>query len=496
MSMVINAFFGAKRYNLDDLLNPILYLPFNGDILDYSGNFRDATAADDYEFTKTRVNTKEIFLTTDTELECDVESFPDDITISFWVRGDLQAPTPFIDGGALVLGGKYLLGFITSDWSFDILYRTSSWANLNDSTWYFISFTYDYTNDSFKFYVNGSLLYIATIDKTSGFTNTILEVFKESGTGYVAECYFSDFLIWDKILSAPEISSIYSILKKNHKFVDPSLDWIVFQFNVTSSLTIPFVDFANTVQEIDWGDGSTTSTNTHTYASAGTYTVKIKPKTGKNPSFLWNNGGDKDLITKGIQWGAYMLGGDSNANAVDFYGCTNLDLSEIRGVPKLNNNLFTVFRESGVGAINNIENWEWENVTAIGNTFRECLNLTNIYINAKNMTTISGLFNLGRFEELVIDNIQSGLTLGTAFNFYLVGGNNVSKIILNGIDQSFDVSRARGMTKASWIELAGSVKDLTGLSSQTVTIYKTGLNPSDISDIEAAFAAKNWTVAP
>ena len=103
-----------------------------------------------------------------------------------------------------------------------------------------------------------------------------------------------------------------------------------FTFTITTTsspqnFTLPLVAVGGHTHDfvVDWGD-ETSSTITswddpdkvHEYATAGNYTVKIA---GECPSFYFNNGGDKLLITSVVSWGV-----DVDLRKLSFYGCSNL----------------------------------------------------------------------------------------------------------------------------------------------------------------------------
>ena len=97
-----------------------------------------------------------------------------------------------------------------------------------------------------------------------------------------------------------------------------------FTVNVTDEFNIPAIRAGGTYSyNVDWGDGNTetgigSGNKLHTYASSGSYQISI---TGLFSGLVFNNAGDKTLITSVDQWGDVGLSlNQSNA----FYGCTNL----------------------------------------------------------------------------------------------------------------------------------------------------------------------------
>ena len=147
---------------------------------------------------------------------------------------------------------------------------------------------------------------------------------------------------------------------------------------------------------VDWGDGvvntvtSTSDTNiTHTYSTSGTKTIKIlNAVTG----FAFNNAGDRLKLLEITNWGDFTL---SNAT---FYGCTNLRLLNVRGVPKLGSILNNAFRScSAITTINNLNLWNLSSVTSIAIMFYGCTSFNGIGLenwNVSNVTVMVNLFSL------------------------------------------------------------------------------------------------------
>lgn len=148
---------------------------------------------------------------------------------------------------------------------------------------------------------------------------------------------------------------------------------------------------------IDWGDGTQSvnsyANRTHTYEFPGTYIITID---GKVRIFRFANTGDKDKLYRIFQWGSQF---DIGVGGAHFYGCTNLNLSEVTDVPVL-------YRPD---IIFNTRNFD--------RMFRGCTSLTTI--NKFNEWDTSGIiFMQGCFQGATLFNQNIGdLDISNVTNF-------------------------------------------------------------------------------
>lgn len=151
-------------------------------------------------------------------------------------------------------------------------------------------------------------------------------------------------------------------------------EWITTSSN--EIITLPYQSNGVYNGVIDWGDGSTSlnsyNNRAHTYSTAGTYTITVS---GRIRGFRFNNSGNKDKINRIFQWGNQF---DIGTLSSSFYGCSNLDLSEVSDVLKISGrlrNFANLFRDcTSLTTINNVNNWNVSNITSFQSSFQGCIN--------------------------------------------------------------------------------------------------------------------------
>jgi len=180
---------------------------------------------------------------------------------------------------------------------------------------------------------------------------------------------------------------------------------------------------------VDWGDGLTdriTTWNqaqvTHTYATAGVYQVII---TGTINGFRFVNTGDRLKLLSVFKWGiGFRLG----ATDQHFYGCANLDLSQVEDV--LDTTGVTSFSRlfqacTRLTIVNRMNEWNVSQVNSLSNTFLDSPNFnTNIGDwDISNVTTMLNCFAInnvvgipGRFNQDISKwNTSKVITMNSMF---------------------------------------------------------------------------------
>ena len=143
--------------------------------------------------------------------------------------------------------------------------------------------------------------------------------------------------------------------------------------STATRITLPLISTGSYNFIVEWGDGSTdriTTWNqaevTHTYAAAGVYQLTI---TGTINGFRFNNGGDRLKLLSILKWGTGFRLGATDAH---FFGCQNLDLSEVEDVLNLagTTSFFNTFSTcNNLSTINNSNLWDTSNITNMHFTF-------------------------------------------------------------------------------------------------------------------------------
>lgn len=150
---------------------------------------------------------------------------------------------------------------------------------------------------------------------------------------------------------------------------------------------------------VDWGDGLTdriTTWNqaqvTHTYTTAGVYQVII---TGTINGFRFVNTGDRLKLLSVFKWGiGFRLG----ATDQHFYGCANLDLSQVEDVLDTTGvtSFASIFRGcTRLSVVNRINEWNTSNITTFISAFRASQNFNSDIgnWNTSNVTDMSFMFD-------------------------------------------------------------------------------------------------------
>lgn len=201
---------------------------------------------------------------------------------------------------------------------------------------------------------------------------------------------------------------------------------------------------------IDWGDGTTSANSydnrTHTYTGAGDYTITID---GFVSGFSFVNAGDKLKLREIKHWGNKFSPNNNNGT---FFGCSNLVLTGVTGVPNLTSmsSLNNFFRSClSLTTVANINTWNTSSITNMSQTFDSCIlfndNISNW--NTSNVNTFfamfahDGAFNNGgspyinNWDTANVTNMRfmfgadGSVPGGTVMNFNQPIGNwNTSKV--------------------------------------------------------------------
>ena len=188
-------------------------------------------------------------------------------------------------------------------------------------------------------------------------------------------------------------------------------------FRTTSdneSVILPYNQNGEYSGTIDWGDGTITPNNyeniEHTYLNAGDYDITIK---GYISSFIFSNSTtfSKLKIINLKQWGG------SKWLELNFYGCTNLDITAT-DIPNLSEltSFASLFRKCTNLVFNDsINNWDVSNINSFVVSIRECPNFNQPLNNwnVSNVTSFEGMF----FGCSIFNQDLSNWNVSNAVNF-------------------------------------------------------------------------------
>jgi len=265
------------------------------------------------------------------------------------------------------------------------------------------------------------------------------------------------------------------------------------------TITLPYtlnIGFQSNSGIIDWGDGTTSENTydnrTHTYATPGYYNITIY---GRVRGFRFNNGGDRTKIYRIFSWGS---GFNLGVGASQFYGCTNLNLSEVSDVLQVYNqgqelngqtrSWINMFRGcTSLTTINRVNEWDMSNVISLGGCFLGATNF-NDNLNGWNTSSVTSMlqmfFNATNFDNDITDWNTSNVT-----NFGQMFQNATSFNVPIG---SWDVSNA--ITFSSMFRNASSfdrdlsqwqttsATDMTSMFYDAIS-FSTEVNDWDMSNV-------------
>lgn len=163
---------------------------------------------------------------------------------------------------------------------------------------------------------------------------------------------------------------------------------------------------------IYWGDGTTSNNEYanrfHTYTNAGEYTIIIEG----GDCIGWNFGivpTSRENITSIINWGQLHFGQNLESY---FEGCTNLDLSQVNGIPNLSNitSFHRMFENCvSLTSIANINNWNTSEIISTDRMFSGCISYDQFFaMGTKNVTTMNAMF-------LNCTSFNSNIDIDTSF---------------------------------------------------------------------------------
>jgi len=114
--------------------------------------------------------------------------------------------------------------------------------------------------------------------------------------------------------------------------------------------------------------------------------------------------------------------------------------------------------------------------------FNQSITLTT----SASLTNIVQAFNLSIFKNITISNCTNVSTI----NIYTFNVVPLETLIVNNLKISFTIQYST-FTKTAYLDLIASLKDMTALTSPTMTVKNV---PAFDTDCDNAAAAKNWTV--
>jgi surface protein len=193
---------------------------------------------------------------------------------------------------------------------------------------------------------------------------------------------------------------------------------------------------------------------------AGTYILEITPKEVNGFSKLsYANGGDKNKLTKHIQWGDIVW---SSLDSM-FWGCSNISF-EYTDIPDLSEVTLMRLPFASTSFNSTVNNWDVSNITDMNNAFR-----------------LTGSFNqpINNWDVSNVTNMQNMFNAASAFN-QPINDWNVSNVenmsnMLN--DSSFSVANLTSVYE-DWSQL--TLKQNVAFSAGTIQYNASGQAGRDI----------------
>ena len=228
---------------------------------------------------------------------------------------------------------------------------------------------------------------------------------------------------------------------------------------IDETVTLPYQTNGSYNGTIDWGDGETSpnkyGNRTHTYKFPGTYTITID---GRVRIFRFANTGDKDKIYRIFQWGTQF---DLGVSGQHFYGCSNLDLSEVTDVPIMyraniafnTRNFDRMFRDCvSLTTINRFDEWETSRIFFMQGCFQGAslfdqnigdLNISNVtnFTNFMFGKTFSD-FSAANYDALLIGWASQTVQPNLSINFGTIkrtSASDAAKLVLTSAPNNWTI---------------------------------------------------------
>jgi surface protein len=206
-------------------------------------------------------------------------------------------------------------------------------------------------------------------------------------------------------------------------------------------IILPYSALGTYSGTIDWGD-ATTSVNSyanrnHYYASPGTYTVEIN---GTCNGWNFNNfgGANASYITSVVNWGQLQLG---SSTGYYFNNCSNLDLSSVSDVLDLTGifNLESMFSNSGISTVNNINSWNTSSVINMGGMFSGASSFDQeLTFDTSSVTDMNSMFGNTMLFNQPVNAFDTSSVIDMSYMFYNATSFNQSL-------SNFDTSNVNNM---------------------------------------------------
>jgi surface protein len=264
--------------------------------------------------------------------------------------------------------------------------------------------------------------------------------------------------------------------------------------STATQVKLPLASTGSYNFEVEWGDGSQstiTSWNqpqvTKTYSVAGTYQIIIK---GKCIGWQFSNTGDKLKILSIQQWGSLSLGSRIDT----FFGCSNLTLSSVTDIPKINGQTLTgMFRGcTSITSINRINEWNISSVLSINTMFAGAANFNQDIgnWNVSNIQNFSFMFQSSNFNNggstsinNWVINTNFSVDMSAMFNqtnFFNqpIGSWNTSRV--TNMANMFQSANAFNQNIGGW-----NVSNVTNMSGmfQSATAFNQNIGNWNVSNV-------------
>ena len=239
----------------------------------------------------------------------------------------------------------------------------------------------------------------------------------------------------------------------------------------------------------DWGDGTSSvsqlNDSSKTYATHGIYTIVAKFNTGAI-FFAGNAENAKKLIAIN-QWSVKF-----NSLFGSFSGCINLiNLPSIQPIRMPSISMQSMLSFTKINQ--SLNHWDMSMVLSIASllngvsTYNQNIDWTDVSIGTINVTNISSAFTNTKMSSI---KMQAGSITTTSANTFS-SNTNLTEIILINMSASFFIFNVPTVIGSKINDLANSVKDMTGLTSPTITMTAA----QKASCNQSLWTSKNWIIA-
>lgn len=182
--------------------------------------------------------------------------------------------------------------------------------------------------------------------------------------------------------------------------------------------------------------------------------------------------------TKSSQYLFYQYSGNNIADLISYD-----DTSEVTDMRYM-------FRECN--NITSVPLLNTSKVTDMGSMFRDCKKITSVPL--FNTSNVESMQNMFRYCYALTSVPALDVSKVTTFSSVFDGCSALTEIKMTGMKVAFNISASTQFSEAALVEIIGNLADLTGETTQQLTMGATNLAKLTQAEIDVV-TNKNWTIS-